>query len=186
LKTIKYAAFTIIILLSYSCSDSSAGPGEIDTNPNEGIINVTGDLQAQHEGISQYVGLRSDDGKFINLTLHVTEFPIGSEEVNDFSFDIRMLGSEGPFPLETGEYEIGESDDLIVLASYSNRTLSEDTVSYSTSPISSGTVTILSINSTNIEAVFDVTLHVINDEGSVNITGELNAECLTADAGFGC
>ncbi len=47
-------------------------------------------------------------------------------------------------------------------------------------------VTIVSVGSENIEAVFDVTLHIMNGEGSVNVTGELNAECLTAGGGIGC
>lgn len=186
MKTIKYVAITIAIILSYSCSDNPSGTDEIDTNISEGIVNVTGDLQAQHEGVSQYVGLRTEDDDFINLSLHVTEFPIGSEEVNNFSFDIRMVGNEGPFPLETGEYEIGHSGDVTVISSYTNRMVSDDTVHYSTAPNSSGTVTIESINSTNIVAKFDVTLHIFNEEGSVNIKGELNAECLNADNGFGC
>lgn len=149
-------------------------------------MNVSGDLQAQHEGVSQYVGLRSEDGDFINLTLHITEYPLGSEQLNGFSFDIRMVGNEGPFSLETGEYELGHSGEFTMISSYSNRIVSDGVVSYSTSPNSTGTVTIVSINSSSIEAIFDVTLHLMDGEESVNISGELNAECLTAGTGFGC
>lgn len=184
MKTIKYAVFSIAILISYSCSDSPSGPDEIAVNPSEGTLNVSGDVQEEHKGVSQYVGLKSEDGDFLNLALHVTEVPLGSTEEGDFSFVIRMVGAEGPFSLETGEYELGGNDNLSLIASYTNRTISDNTVTYSASPNSSGTVTIVSVGSENIEAVFDLTLHIINGDGSVRITGELNAECLTA--GVGC
>ena len=106
--------------------------------------------------------------------------------MNDFSFSIRIFGSEGPFLLGTGEYEIGDSGNLNLLISYSNRTVSEDTVTYGSTSNSSGTVTILSTTSTSIEVAFDFTIHLVGNEGSVNVTGVLNAECLTAEAGFGC
>ena len=186
MKTIKYTLFIIAIMLSYSCSDNPSGPDEIDVSPSEGVLNVTGELQAQHEGVSQYVGLRSEGGDFINLTLHITEFPIGSGEVNDFSFDIRMVGNEGPFSLETGEYELGNSGEFTTISSYSNRIVSDDVVIYSTTPNSNGTITIVSIGSESIKATFDVTLHIRDSEESVNITGELNADCLAAGTGFGC
>ena len=73
-----------------------------------------------------------------------------------------------------------------LLISYSNRTVSEDTVTYGSTSNSSGTVTILSTTSTSIEVAFDFTIHLVGNEGSVNVTGVLNAECLTAEAGFGC
>lgn len=169
-----------ICLMLISCSDNSSGPNESDAGSGEGTINVSGDFSAEHDGISQYIGLKSDGDNFINLTLQVSEHPIASAEVNDFSFSIRMAGNGGPFTLETGEYEIGQdSDNPIVIVSYANRMISDNTVTYGTTPNSSGTVTILSITSTSIEAVYNVTLDVdvTADMGSVNITGELNAEC---------
>jgi len=182
--------FIILLFISISgfiaCSDNSTGTDETDVTSGEGAITVTGDIQAEHEGISQYVGLRNDDGNFLNLALHVNQLGLGSDQENDFSFSIRLVGSEGPFSLETGEYQIGESNNVGILASYSNRTVSEDTVTYGSTPSSSGTVTILSITSTSIEVVFDVSLHLVQEEGSVNISGAFNAECLTAGTGFGC
>ncbi|MCC5941105.1 MAG: hypothetical protein JJU37_06135 [Balneolaceae bacterium] len=173
-----------------ACSDNSTGSDDTEVTPGVGSLTVSGDLQAEHEGISQYIGLRSSEGGFINLAIHVTQFPIGSEEVNDFNFTIRMVGSEGPFTLETGEYVIGEAGNQSMLITYSNRTVSENTVTYGSTPNSSGTVTILSVSSTSIEAVYDVSLNqitdtgTISDENSINITGALNAEC--AAAGIGC
>ncbi len=182
--------FIILLFISFtgyiSCSDNSTGPDETDITLGEGTLTVTGDIQAEHEGISQYVGLRNDDGNFLNLTLHVNQFGLGSDQENNFGFQIRLVGSDGPFAFDTGEYQIGESNNVNILASYSNRTVSENTVTYGSTPRSSGTITIISISSTNIEAVFDVSLHLVEEEGSVNITGAFNAECLTADAGFGC
>lgn len=170
----------IIGMVLVSCSDNSSGTNDLDEDSGEGTINVSGDLEAQHEGLSQFIGLKSSDGGFINLTLNVTEHPLGSSEINDFSLAIRMVGDDGPFTLETGEYEIGHgSESPIIIVNYANRMISDNTVTYGTSPNSSGTVTILSVSSTSIEAVYDVTLDVdvTADLGSVNITGELSAEC---------
>ncbi len=188
-KNIYYMRKLLLFLLTFvfiACSDNSTGPDEADITLGEGTLTVTGDIQAEHEGISQYVGLRNDDGNFLNLTLHVNQFGLGSDQENNFGFQIRLVGSDGPFTLDTGEYQIGVSNNVNILASYSNRTVSENTVTYGSTPLSSGTITILSISSTSIEAVFDVSLHLVEEEGSVNITGAFNAECLTADAGFGC
>jgi len=176
----------ITFTVTVACSDSSTGADETDVTSGEGSITVSGDKQAEHEGISQYVGLRNDDGDFINLALHVNQLGLTSEQESDFGFSIRLAGSEGPFSLETREYQLGETNNVGTLASYSNRTVSENTITYGSTPSSSGTVSILSITSTSIEVIFDVTLHLIEEEGSVNITGAFNAECLTADAGFGC
>ena len=182
--------FIILLFISISgfiaCSDNSAGPDESDITSGEGTLTVTGDIQAEHEGISQYVGLRNDDGNFLNLTLHVNQFGLGSDQENNFGFQIRLVGSEGPFTLDTGKYQIGESNNVSILASYSNRTVSEDTVTYGSTPSSTGTFTILSTTSTSIEVIFDISLHLVQEEGSVNISGAFNAECLTAEAGIGC
>jgi len=182
--------FIILLFISISgfvaCSDSSTGAEETDVTSGEGTITVSGDIQAEHQGISQYVGLRNEDGNFLNLALHVNELGLATDQESDFGFQIRLVGSEGPFSLETGEYQIGESNNVSMFATYSNRTVSESTVSYGSTPSSSGTVTILSMTSTSIEVIFDVTLHLIEEEGSVNITGAFNAECLTAEAGIGC
>lgn len=185
--------FAILCIMFLSCSDDSSNANDedmMDTNLGNGMVNVTGDIQAQHEGVSQYFGLRSDDGGFNNLTLQITEHSFSSMEEDDFSFSIRMVGDGGPFDLELGEYEIGhESDsDALLIVSYINRTISDETITYGTSPNSTGTVTILSVSSTTIEATFDVNLDVdvTSDEGTVNITGELEAKCVTAVTGTGC
>src|SRR6056297_445773 len=183
--------FAILCMLFVSCSDDSSDVNDMNSNLETGSIMITGDIEAQHEGLSQYIGLRSNDGGFINLTLNVTEHPLGSAEVNDFSLSIRMVGEEGPFALEVGEYEIGhnsEDDTPLIIVNYANRVISDETITYGTSPNSTGTVTILSVSSTNIEATFDVNLDVdvTADEGTVNVTGELNAKCSSASTGTGC
>jgi len=183
--------FAILCMLFVSCSDDSSDVNDMNSNLETGSIMITGDIEAQHEGLSQYIGLRSNDGGFINLTLNVTEHPLGSAEVNDFSLSIRMVGEEGPFDLEVGEYEIGhnsEDDTPLIIVNYANRVISDETITYGTSPNSTGTVTILSVSSTNIEATFDVNLDVdvTADEGTVNVTGELNAKCSSASTGTGC
>src|SRR6056297_866959 len=181
--------FAVICLIFISCSDNSSGldESESDAISGEGELNVAGDIDSQHEGLSQYIGLESNGG-WVNLTLNIADYPIGSEEVNDFSFDIRMTGDGGPFQLATGEYSIGENPEgPTVIANYANRVITNRTVTYGTSPNSSGTVTIISVNSTSVEAVFDVILYqdVTTDEGAVTITGELKAECHSTPAG-GC
>ncbi len=185
--------FAILCIMFLSCSDDSSNANDadmMDANLGNGMINVTGDIQAQHEGVSQYFALTSNDGGYNNLTLLISEHSFSSMEEDDFSFSIRMVGKEGPFELEPGEYEIGhESDsDALIIVSYSNRTISDETITYGTSQNSTGTVTILSVSSTTIEAAFDVNLDVdvTADEGTVNITGELEAKCVTAAAGTGC
>jgi len=191
INIIKLINITLIVtaLIFISCSDNSSGldESESDAVSGEGELNVVGDIDSQHEGLSQYIGLESNGG-WVNLTLNIAEYPIGSEEVNDFSFDIRMTGDGGPFQLETGEYNIGENPEgPTVIANYANRVITNRTVTYGTSPNSSGTVTIISVNSTSVEAVFDVILYqdVTTDEGAVTITGELKAECHSTPAG-GC
>ena len=185
---IKIVFMASVLLCFFSCSDdsNSTGPGETSLNSAEGSITVTGDIEAEHQGISQYVGLRNEDGNFLNLSLHVNELGLATDQESEFGFQIRMVGSEGPFSLDTGEYQIGESNNVGTLATYSNRTVSENTITYGSTPSSGGTVTIVSMTSTSIEVVFDVTLHLFEEEGSVNITGAFNAECLTAEAGIGC
>jgi hypothetical protein len=190
-KKVTRLIFAIICMTFVSCSDNSSSVDESDMNADsgEGTFNVSGDLEAQHQGISQFVGLKASNGDFLNLTLNVTEHPLGSQEINDFSFSIRMVGDGGPFTLEIGEYEIGQdSEGVILIVNYANRMISDETVTYGTSPNSSGTVSILSVSPTSIEATFDVMLDVdvTADEGSVNITGELIAECFTAAPGTGC
>lgn len=184
--------FAILCMIFVSCSDDSSDVDDMDANLETGSIIITGDIEAQHEGLSQYIGLRGNDGGFINLTLNVTEHPLGSAEVNDFSLSIRMVGEEGPFDLEVGEYEIGhnseEDGNPLIIVNYANRIISDETITYGTSPNSTGTVTILSVSSTSIEATFDVNLDVdvTADEGTVNVTGELNAKCSSASTGTGC
>ena len=182
----RYLLLFVITISFIACSDSSTGTDETDITSGEGAITVSGDLQAEHEGISQYVGLRNEDGDFLNLALHVSQLGLATEQESDFDFAIRLVGGEGPFSLETGDYQIGESNNIGMLATYSNRVVSDNTITYGSTPSSSGTITIVSMTSTSIEVVFDVTLHLVDDEGSVNITGAFNAECLTAEAGIGC
>lgn len=157
------------------------------TNPNnsnaelgDGTVNVTGAIQSEHTGVSEYIGLRNGDG-FANLDLSVSEFPRGSSEENAFNFNIRMVGEGGPFVLEPGEYDIGEQDDggPTIIVNYTNRVISDENMTYGTSPNSTGTVTITSVTSTSIEATFDVVLFedVTTDEGMVNVSGELTSTC---------
>ena len=146
----------------------------------EGTVNVTGAIQTDHTGVSEYIGLKNGDG-FANLTLSVSEVARGSSEENGFGFDIRMTGEGGPFNLEPGEYSIGVQDDEgpTIIVNYTNRVISDENVTYGTSPNSTGTVTITSVTSTTIEATFDVVLFedVTTDEGMVNVSGELSATC---------
>ncbi len=182
----RYLLLFIMTISIIACSDSTTGTDDSDVTPGEGIITVSGDIQEEHQGISQYVGLRNNDGEFLNLALHVNQLGLATEQESDFDFAIRLVGGEGPFSLETGDYQIGESNNIGMLATYSNRVVSDNTITYGSTPSSSGTITIVSMTSTSIEVVFDVTLHLIEEEGSINVTGAFNAECLTADAGFGC
>ncbi|NBC03810.1 MAG: hypothetical protein GVY20_08920, partial [Bacteroidetes bacterium] len=62
----------VIVLAGFiSCSDDSTSPDNSDDDPGVGTVNVTGSVQAQHEGASWYAGLRSETDDFINLTLNV-------------------------------------------------------------------------------------------------------------------
>lgn len=176
--------FIVIILTGLtSCSDDSTGPGDTDTNPGSGTVNVTGAVQAQHEGASWYAGLRSETHDFINLTLNISEQLPDESGASSFSLSIKFSGEEGPFDLPPGEYEIGHgSGNLIVLVNYSNSVDPDNKVGYATSQNSTGTITIQSVSETRVEATYDVTIEAApgTDEGQVNITGEVNAECLLA------
>lgn len=190
MKKIKCLLIAIVLTGLTSCSDDSTGPGDTDTNPGAGTVNVTGAVQAQHEGASWYVGLRSETHDFINLTLNISEQLPDEPGASSFSLSIRFTGDEGPFDLPPGEYDIGQgSDNLIVLVNYSNSQDPDNNVGYATSQNSTGTVSIESVSETRVEATYDVTIEAApgTDEGQVNITGEINAECLLAGvSNVGC
>lgn len=173
-----------------SCSDDSTGPDNSEDDPGVGTVNVTGAVQAQHEGASWYVSLRSETNDFVNLTLNISDQLPDEQGSSSFSLSIRLTGEDGPFDLPPGEYEIGQgSGNLIVLVNYSNSMDAENTDRYVTTQNSSGTVTIQSVSETRVEATYDVTIDAgqSTDEGQVNLTGEINAECLLAGvSGVGC
>lgn len=181
---------TILFAGFISCSDNSTGSGESETDISRGTssFSVTGDIEADHDGVAWYAGLRSENGNFFNLSLSVSDSEIGEVETNDFNLNIRFVGNEGPFELATGEYPIGVENNVTVISSYSNSIFSDETLIYSASPDASGSVRILSVSDTSIEASFNFTIQPgANREGdSVTISGEINAECLTAEIGFGC
>ena len=181
----------VIVLAGFiSCSDDSTSPDNSDDDPGVGTVNVTGSVQAQHEGASWYAGLRSETDDFINLTLNVSDQLPDDPGSSSFNFSIRFTGEDGPFDLPVGQYEIGQnSENLIVLVSYSNSVDADNTVRYGTTPNSTGIVTIQSASETRIEASFDVTIDAgqNTEGGQVNITGEIDAECLLAGvSGVGC
>lgn len=190
MRKIKCLLIAIVLAGFTSCSDDSTGPDNSEDDPGVGTVNVTGAVQAQHEGASWYAGLRSETHDFINFTLNISEQLPGGSGSSSFSLSIRFTGEEGPFDLPPGEYEIGQgSDNLIVLVNYSNSVDTDNKLGYATSQHSTGTVSIESVSETRVEATYDVTIEAApgTDEGQVNITGEINAECLLAGvSGVGC
>lgn len=192
-KKIKLLFIAAILSGLTSCSDDSTGPEETDVGSGEGEINVTGAQQAQHEGVAWYVGLRSDND-FINLTLSLSEYLPTESDDSPYGLSIRFIGNDGPFSLDTTTYTNGvASEDVLISVTYSKTLENGEKAIYSTGPNSTGSITILSISDTSIEVAFDVTIesdHVEagqeTEEGSVNIAGEISAECLTAEAGIGC
>lgn len=181
MRKIRCLLIVIGLTVFTSCADDSTGPGDSDANPGVGTVNVTGAVQAQHEGASWYAGLRSETHDFVNLTLNISEQLPDEAGSSSFSLSIRFTGEEGPFDLPPGEYEIGQgSDNLIVLVNYSNSVDPDNSVGYATSQSSTGTVSIESVSETRVEATYDVTIEAApgTDEGQVNISGEIDAECL--------
>lgn len=186
--------FTILLIITMtgivSCSDSSTGTDELDSHADAGTgtLHVSGAVQAEHEGHSWYIGLRSEEGGFINLMLHIDEQPPLSESTSLFGMSVRFVGQEGPFELTTGEYEIGTGSGVILTASYENSIVSDERLSYGSTPEASGTVTILSVSDESITASFTISLEAGpgTDSGMVTLTGELHAECMTANLGLGC
>jgi len=190
MKKINLIFISILFAGFMSCSDNSTGPGEADTDLSRGTssFNVTGDIEANHDGVAWYVGLRSEGGNFLNLSLTVSDSELGDEEDNDFNLTFRFVGNEGPFELETREYPIGAENNVVVFSSYSNSVVSDETLFYAASPNATGSIRILSFSDTSIEASFNFTIEPgRNREGDpVTISGEINAECLTAEINFGC
>lgn len=189
---IKTRSLVIAVVLAgfISCSDDSTGPENSEDDPGVGTVTVTGAVQAQHEGVSWYAGLRSETNDFINLTLNISDKLPDEPGVSPFSLSIRFAGDEGPFDLPPGEYEIGHNQgNIIVLVNYSNSVDDDNTVRYGTTQNSTGTVSVQSVSETRVEATYDVTIDAGQgtDEGQVNLTGEINAECLLAGvSGVGC
>lgn len=187
----KMRCLLIVLVLAgfISCSDDSTGPDTSEGDPGAGTINVTGAVQAQHEGVSWYAGLQlSEDGEYANYTMHISDVPPGETEQSSFSFSIRMVGDEGPFNLLTGEYKDGEADKgVLSISSYTNRE-ETSTRSYSSSPDTNGTFTIRSISDTSVEASFELQLEAgpSTEDGFITITGNLFAECINQAGGIGC
>jgi hypothetical protein len=184
-RKITFYLFIAALFGMLSCSDDSTGPGDTEADSGEGAISVTGAVQAEHEGIAWYSGLRSDTGGYNNLTMEISELP--PDELGDTSFglSIIMVGDDGPFDFDPGVYEIGQSTNgALVMVNYRN-SVSDESLHYATTPNSGGTVTIQSVSDTNVEAVLSITLEAgpSTEEGEVTITGEINAECITAAAG---
>jgi len=189
----KYLISIIFIFTSLqfiSCSDSSTGNEDPETESGEGIVNVSGALETQHEGISWYAGLHiEEEGEYANYTMHVSDVPPGENQQSSFSFSIRLAGDGGPFNLTTGEYKDGEADKgVLSISSYTNRE-GTNTRSYSSSPDTEGTFTIRSVSETSVEASFDLQLEAgpTTEAGFITITGSLSANCFSSQtAGIGC
>lgn len=188
----KYLISIIFIFTSLqfiSCSDSSTGNEDSETESGEGTVNVSGAFEAQHEGSSWYVGLKiGENGGYANYTMHISDVPPGETQQSSYSFNIRLVGDEGPFELTTGEYTVGEVDKgVLSISSYSNRE-GTNTRSYTSSPDTDGTFTIRSISETSVEASFDLQLEAgaSTETGFITITGTLFAECINQAGGTGC
>jgi hypothetical protein len=182
--THKIKIFSLIVALMgvVSCSDNSTAPDNPVPVEGEGTINVTGALEAQHEGASWFIGLKSGGGNsYLNLTFNISDVGFASEEENTYSLTITMLGNGGAFELTTGEYTLGESEEVLTAVNYVNKEGAER-ASYGTSPDVTGTVTIQSISDTSIEASYNVRLQEVISTGFlddfVNITGDLTAKCI--------
>ena len=178
---IKVLSLIVALMGVVSCSDNSSDALDIDSVQGEGTINVTGAVEAEHEGISWFLGLKSGgDNSYANLILTINDVGFASEEESTYSLSIRMVGDDGPFTLSTGEYEIGhDSEGPLIIVEYIYK---EGSVraGYGTSPDASGTVTIQSISDTSVEASFDVSLEAgqsTANSGFVNVTGNLTATC---------
>jgi|AntRauTorcE11898_2_1112593.scaffolds.fasta_scaffold06234_2 hypothetical protein len=178
IKKIKVLSLIAALMGVVSCSGNSTD----NTGPQEGkgTISVTGAVEAEHEGISWFIGLRSGGDSYINLSLHVSDVGFAVQEENTYGLSIRMVGEDGPFMLSTGEYEIGHGSEgpLIIVEYIYNEGPAR--AGYGTSPDASGTVTIQSISDTSIEASFDVSLEAgpsTANSGFVNVTGNLTAKC---------
>lgn len=181
---------TVIFLILVSCSDQSTGAEEEISEKGEGIINISGAFESQHEGVSWYVGLQiGEDGGYANYTMNISDVPPGETQQGSFSFSIRMAGDGGPFNLSTGEYKDGEVDKgVLSISSYTNRE-GTNSRSYSSTSDTEGTFTIRSISDTSVEASFDLQLEAgpSTEDGFITVTGTLIANCLTLQAGgVGC
>jgi len=179
----KIKIFSLIAVLMgvVSCSDTT--DSGITIPEGQGTINVTGALETDHEGTSWFFGLSSEEqNSYNNFTLSLSDVGFASQEESTYIFSIRMIGNGGPFELTTGEYTLGESEEVITAVSYTNKEGAER-ASYGTSPDVTGTVTIQSISDTSIEASYNVRLQEVISTGFldnfVNITGDLTATCIT-------
>lgn len=189
----KYLISIIFIFTSLqfiSCSDSSTGNEDPETESGEGVVNVSGALETQHQGISWYAGLQiEEEGEYANYTMHVSDVAPGENQQSSYSFSIRMVGDEGPFELTTGEYQVGEVDKgVLSISSYTNRE-GTNRRSYSSSPDTDGTFTIRSKSGTSVEATFDLQLEAgpSTEAGYITITGSLSANCFSSQTGgIGC
>jgi len=182
--------FAAICLMLISCSENSSGVNDSDADIGEGTVNITGAMEAEHQGISWYLGLRTgENGEYANYTVSISDVPPGENQQGTFNFTIRMVGDERPFSLAAGEYNIGELDKgVLSIGSYTNRE-GDDVMSYSSSPDTDGTFTIQSVSEGNIEISFDFLLETgpTTGTGYISVTGSLFANCFTQQTGgIGC
>lgn len=183
LKITRTLLFIILFIYGLGCSDDSTGPGgnEVEVNSGLGTISVTGAIEAEHEGVSYYIPLKSQSGDFNNLTIRISDTdPTEGNENPLFGLRIIMVGQEGPFELNEGQFELGDSGTVAMVATYDNNIGPDGSVIYSTSTETDGTLTILSNSSNQIEGTYSFQLEAGNntDSGFVTVSGEFNAECI--------
>jgi hypothetical protein len=183
MKNLISTLFLLSILLFTSCSDNpNKNKPEKVEKAKKGIINVSGAVEAHHEGSTWYNGVQlGNEGKYVNYTITTTDVLPSSGEVGSYSFAIRFFPVNGSFKVEEGEYIIGDNSKGVKVAGiYSDRSGAKS-ISYGLSPKNEGTITIESKTDNSVEVSFELKLYNSPNtkEGFIIVTGSISADCLT-------
>ncbi|MEX0844695.1 MAG: hypothetical protein WD022_05415 [Balneolaceae bacterium] len=167
-----------------SCSNNSTDSDVLDVGEGIGSFTVTGDVEAEREGVSYFTVTRSD-GDLLGIRIHIEKaHPLDRDDSynSDYSFTLLADKDGEPFTLTTGTYEIGLlSDDNLAFAGVYTHRISADVVNGYQSADQGGSITISSSSDEMIQASFEFKAIDYGDGAEedkvVTISGEFTSKC---------
>lgn len=175
MKTKQLLIILFLSFLTLSCSDDSTGPDDLNLSQGEGVVTVTGAVNADHEGEAWYVIERDDDGTVFQIFVSDVQFSTDPQANDDVSFvlEFRQESGSDSFSISTGNYEIGQSATFRGLYADVN-----SATAYETIGSSGGSINITSHSTGQLDAEFEFTGTNPEGEGSVTVSGGLRATCI--------